>query len=103
LAWHAFRRPRVGVLVLIAALAVAAVLIGVRASGGGTDVAKAKCPAGYVRAEQDLAERWERSKERKAVDREEAEREREREASGSGIEHSSKYCMRINRDAAELR
>jgi hypothetical protein len=96
LASHAFRRPRVVVLVLIAALALAAAFIGLRSLSSGTEVAKAKCPAGYVRAEQDIAERYERSKERKAVGREEAEREREREQAGGGIRHSSKYCMRIN-------
>ncbi|HEX4733504.1 MAG TPA: hypothetical protein VH247_03745 [Thermoleophilaceae bacterium] len=74
-----FRRPRVVALVLIAALALAAALIAVRAATDSTQVAKARCPSGYVRAEKDIAER-----------------EREREASGSGVAHSDKYCMKIN-------
>ena len=95
MASHAFRRPRAVVLVLIALAALAAAFFGFRAARG-TEVAKAKCAPGFVPAEQDIAERYERSKERKAVDREEAEREREREAAGSGIQHSKKYCMNIN-------
>jgi hypothetical protein len=96
-------RSRLLVFFLIAAAALTAGLLTVRATRD-TTVAKATCPPGFVRAEADLAERYERSQKGKGkVDREEAEREREhareeaeREASGSGVRHSDRYCMNIN-------
>jgi hypothetical protein len=90
-------RSRVLLFAFIGIAALAVVFFGVRATTGGTDVAKAKCAPGFIPAEQDIAERYERSKERKGADREETEREREREqAGGAGIAHSAKYCISIN-------
>jgi hypothetical protein len=101
LASHAFRRPRALVLVLIAALALAAAGLLSFGGAGGAELAKATCPAGYVRAEQDIAERYERSLERKRAavreaEQEQAREEAEREQAGGGIRHSDKYCMSIN-------
>ena len=83
----------------MAALALAAAFAGIRAASDGAKVARAKCPAGFVPAEQDIAERYERSKEAKKGEgeaRREAAREREREAAGGGVTHSARYCMNIN-------
>ena len=89
MASHSFRRSRVLVFAVLAALALAAVMIGIRASGGATEVAKAKCPSGFIPAEQDIVERYERSKGIRSE-------EGEREEAGGGVNHSTKYCMNIN-------
>jgi hypothetical protein len=85
------------VLVLIAALIAAGAVVALRAAGGDQKVARAKCAPGFVPAEQDIAERYERSLEKGKVGEAEGKREREREeAGGSGVKHSAKYCMNIN-------
>ncbi|MEA2483465.1 MAG: hypothetical protein QOC55_1412 [Thermoleophilaceae bacterium] len=97
MASHAFGRPRVLVLILlIAALALAAVLIGFRASGG-TESAKATCPSGYIPAEKEIADRYAQSQKKGEADKPaESEQQREADQGGGGIEHSSKYCIKAS-------
>ncbi len=81
---------------------VAAVLSITSRDEHGKSVAKARCPHGYMPAEKDIAERYERSKEQKreAGKGKEADKgeggEKDQEEEGSTVNHSSKYCEKVN-------
>jgi hypothetical protein len=98
LASRAFRpRPRVLVVVLIAALVPAAGWFAFLRGTSGNTVAKATCPSGYVPAEKEIADRYARSKEHKAPEADKGEADNgEAGDDAGGVEHSSKYCMNIN-------
>lgn len=92
---------RISVLAVVLIAAAAAGFYALRGSEDAGKRVAARCPSGFVPAEQEIAERWERAHGKgEKRDREEAareaKREREREASGGGITHSRKWCMNIN-------
>lgn len=76
-------RSHVLLFLIIAIVVAAAAFFTLRASGGGTDVATARCAPGYIPAEQDLVERYARG----------TTGETDKTDGGSS---SSKYCMKIN-------